>query len=72
MLEEFELLVAARGGDYQAPSPLRTRIHPLSIPAEYDGVSATEVRRRIAAGEEWESLAPEAAAPLIRELYRPT
>lgn len=68
MLEEFDLLVAAREGSYQPPECLRARVRPLSLPA-LDAVSATEVRRRMAGGEPWEHLVPEAVAPLARAVY---
>jgi len=68
MLDEFELLVAARHGQYDPPPEFRSRIHPLPMPA-CDGVSATEVRRRIAASEPWEHLVPTAVAALAREIY---
>lgn len=69
MLAEFELLVAARGDRYHPPGPLRPRIHTLPLD-RMDHVSATEVRRRMAAGEPWEHLVPPAAVPLARTIYR--
>ena len=70
MLRGFELLVAARGGDY-APAPqLRARVRRLELAAEFDGVSATEVRRRIARGEPWEQMAPAAIRETVRRIYR--
>ena len=65
-LEAFRLLVASRGGDYEAPSELAGRIHALALPPEIEEISSTEVRRRIAAGESWENLVPAAVAPLLR------
>jgi nicotinic acid mononucleotide adenylyltransferase len=67
MLEEFEMLVAARGGHYEPPPELRHRIHTLDF--DYGGISASAVRERIARGESWEHLVPEGAAELVRELY---
>ena len=69
MLREFDLLVASRSGDYAAPPELRPYIHPLPLESSFDLVSATDVRRRIAAGESWEHLVPSAVVPLARELY---
>ena len=69
MLQEFELLVAARKGFLQIPEWAASRIHPLHVAAEYDDVSATEVRRRIRNAEPWEHLVPEEIVPLVRELY---
>lgn len=70
MLEAFELLVAPRRGPFVPPEELRGRVRALSLPAEYDPVSASEIRRRIQAGEPWEHLVPVAAVPLARSIYR--
>jgi nicotinate-nucleotide adenylyltransferase len=69
MLEVFELLVAARQGEYIPPEPLAGRIHPLAMETEYDNVSASEVRRRIGCGEDWEELVPESIAPMVKRIY---
>jgi nicotinate-nucleotide adenylyltransferase len=69
MLQRFELLVAARGGEYLPPVEMRARIHPLRLAENYDSISATEVRRRIAAGLPWEHLVPESIVEQVRELY---
>jgi nicotinic acid mononucleotide adenylyltransferase len=69
MLEEFELLVASRGGEYVPPPELRNRIHPVVLEADFDSVSASEVRRRIQIGEAWEHMVPEKIVPLVREYY---
>ena len=69
MLQEFELLVAPRRGAFDPPPDLRGRIHPLPLAGEYDEVSATEVRSRIAEGRPWEQLVPESVVPLAREIY---
>ena len=69
MLNEFELLVASRGGHYLPPEDFRLRIRPLTTPPDCEEISATEVRRRIALGEPWEHLVPEAVTPLAREIY---
>jgi len=65
-LEFFTLLVASRGGDYQAPPEIGSRVSTLSLPPGVQEISSTEVRRRIAAGEPWESLVPPEIAGLIR------
>jgi nicotinate-nucleotide adenylyltransferase len=72
MLDAFDLRVASRGGHYQPPVKLMHRIHALSIGADYDEVSATDVRERITRGEAWEHLVPETIIPLVRRIYRPT
>jgi nicotinic acid mononucleotide adenylyltransferase len=69
MLNEFELLVAARGGDFEPPPELKYRIHSLRLPAGHDEVSSTEVRHRIARGEPWEHLVPETIVERVREIY---
>lgn len=68
-LEHFDLLVAARGGRYDPPPEIAAHVHTLALPSEYDDVSSSEVRRRIAAGEPWEHLVPPAVVPLARRRY---
>src|SRR5262249_36799989 len=53
MLDEFQLLVAAREGEFNPPLEFCERVHRLAINASLDHISSTEVRRRIAAGEPW-------------------
>jgi nicotinate-nucleotide adenylyltransferase len=72
MLDVFDLRVASRRGDYHPPPELAHRIHPLPVVADYDEVSATDVRERIARGQPWEHLVPEAIIPLVSRIYRPT
>jgi len=69
MLDEFQLLVAARQGDYTAPPRLRHRVHPLPLVDLYDDVSSSEVRRRISADEPWEHLVPESIVEMVRRIY---
>jgi len=69
MLNEFEMLVGSRGGEFVPPPSLEHRIHTLAMPPEYDEVSSTEVRERIRRGQAWEHLVPEVLIPLVRELY---
>jgi nicotinate (nicotinamide) nucleotide adenylyltransferase len=69
MLGIFELLVVARQGAYEPPPDLRARIRALPLEAACDGVSATEVRRRVARGEPWEHLVPGVIVPMVREIY---
>jgi nicotinate-nucleotide adenylyltransferase len=69
MLREFDLLVADRGGTYQ-PSPGElASFRQISIDPACDAVSASEVRRRIANGEPWDHLVPEAIRTRVREIY---
>ncbi|MGA2268478.1 MAG: hypothetical protein ABSH44_08425 [Bryobacteraceae bacterium] len=69
MLREFDLLVAARGGQYESPDELRAAIRPLELTGEFDHVSATEVRQRIASGQPWEHMVPPAVRRRVREIY---
>lgn len=69
MLEQFELLVAARGGDFSPTDDVRGRIHTLTVAENLDSISASEVRARIRQGAAWEHLVPEAIVPLARAIY---
>lgn len=69
MLDEFELLVAPRGGGFQAPAEFKRRIHSLDLRGEHDAVSSSEVRERIARDEPWEHLVPPAIVERVREIY---
>ncbi len=69
MLDEFEMLVASRGGHYEPPAGLRRRIHTLDF--ALDEISATDIRERIARGESWEFLVADGVAALVRDLYGP-
>jgi nicotinate (nicotinamide) nucleotide adenylyltransferase len=70
MLDEFDLRVASRQGRYEPPPDLERRIHTLPIEAGYDEVSSSGVRERIARGERWEHLVPEAIVPMVKRVYR--
>ncbi len=69
MLNEFELLVASRSGEFVPPPEFHHRIHSLVMPAGHDQVSSTEVRERIARGQPWEHLVPESIVERVREIY---
>ncbi len=70
MLCEFDLLVAARRGELEAPLHVRHAIERLNLSDDLDLVSSSEVRDRIARGEPWEHLVPEAVRKLAAEIYR--
>ena len=70
MLDKFELLVAARHGEYEPPAEIRNRVHPLDVQAEISEISATEVRDRLRRGAPWEHLVPSEIVALVREIYR--
>jgi nicotinic acid mononucleotide adenylyltransferase len=69
MLQDFELLVAPRGGHFEPPPQFRHRIHSLALAGEHDSVSSSEVRERIARGQRWEHLVPEPIVELVRAIY---
>ena len=69
MLQEFEVLVASRGGDYDPPPGLRHRIRTIPIAPGFEDISATEVRERIRRGDPWEHLVPESVTRIVRGLY---
>ncbi len=64
-LEEFDLLVASRGGDYDAPAAIRSKVRLLALDPQFQEISSTEIRRRIQSGEPWRHLVPPACVPLI-------
>lgn len=68
-LEEFGLLVADRQRRYEAPPRLAERVRPLDLGDDWHEVSATEVRRRLAAGERWEELVPDPIVEHVARLY---
>lgn len=71
-LQQYELLVAPRGGPYQPPPECASRIHPLDLAPQFEEFSSSAVRDAIAAGQPWEHLVPPAVAEIIRRegLYR--
>jgi nicotinate-nucleotide adenylyltransferase len=69
MLEQFDLLVAARSGEYSPPQDLLASFCRLELKGAFDHVSASEVRSRMANGEPWEHLIPEAARQRVSEIY---
>jgi nicotinate-nucleotide adenylyltransferase len=71
MLDRFDFLVAARQGEYTPPELANSSFRRLELTGEFDHVSASEVRRRIAGGLRWESLVPRAARAKVLETYAP-
>jgi len=69
MLQEFDLLVAGRGGEYRPSEEELGSFGSIPIDPACDAVSASEVRRRIAAGEPWEHLVPQVIWNRVREIY---
>jgi nicotinic acid mononucleotide adenylyltransferase len=62
LLREFRLRVAPRAGVFEHGER-------LDVPAECEAISATEVRRRIRAGEPWQDLVPPQIEQLVRDTY---
>lgn len=71
MLREFVLLVAHRRGHLEPPLHVQHAIERLDLPGDFDLISSTEVRNRIARGEPWEHLVPEEVRALAARLYGP-
>ena len=69
ILEEFQLLVAARQGEIEPLADHAHRVQPLALPAKFDHISSSEVRRRIESGEPWEEFVPNSIVDLIRKIY---
>jgi nicotinic acid mononucleotide adenylyltransferase len=69
MLKQFDLLVAARSGEYCPPESLSSSFARLELNGAFDHVSASEVRARISSGEAWEHLVPAAVRRRVGEIY---
>ena len=67
MLNEFELLVARRGGAFEPAAEIREKVKVLPVGPEWEERSATEVREKIARGEAWQHLVP---AEIVDEVFR--
>ena len=76
MLSQFDFLVAGRQGKYMAPQDLGLdsvrAFQNLNLSGDYDPVSASEVRERLALGLPWEHLVPPPIRGRVREIYSPT
>lgn len=69
LMERFELLVARRGGEYEPPRHLSDRIQSLTVSADFEDVSSSQIRERIARGDPWRHLAPEPLHGLTEKIY---
>lgn len=69
-LMEYQLLVAARRGEYRAPAEHAHRIMALPLEEEFDWHSATEVRERIRRGGDWRALVPPEVWDRVAKAYR--
>ena len=69
MLREFNLLVAARHGEYEVPHEFRGVIERIELCGPFDHVSSTEVRERIREGKPWQHLVPRQIHHRARKIY---
>ncbi len=69
MLRSFDLMVAARGGEYEPEAEIGRRVERIAVGPEWAAVSASEVRRRILSGELWEHLVPAAIREQAKRIY---
>ena len=67
-LDEFQLLVASRGGRYDPPEEYKCRVHPIQMPDSPGAVSSSMVREAIARGEPWKHWVAAGTRELIVEL----
>lgn len=68
-LTEYELLVAARQGEYVPPAHLAHRIHAVSLAKDYDEISSTALREKVRLGENWRDYTPAAIQNRVLALY---
>ena len=69
-LDEYGLLVAGRQGRLLAPPHLAGQVRAIELEDDFDHVSSSEVRRRLARGEPWRHLVPAAVEGMIEDIYR--
>jgi nicotinic acid mononucleotide adenylyltransferase len=69
LLRRHRLLVASRNGEYDCGADRGGRIARLAMGRDWSDVSSSEVRRRIADGEEWHGLIPPILTHMIQDLY---
>ncbi len=67
-LREFRMVVAARAGEYCPPNKIAAGVLSVTLPPECAPVSSSAVRAAIAAGADWEALAPPAVVELVLRL----
>jgi nicotinic acid mononucleotide adenylyltransferase len=70
--KEYDLLVADRAGAYRPPRQYAAHIEALPLDGDYHEISATEVRSRISAGLDWESLTPPEIVESVRDFFART
>ncbi len=68
LLRRHRLLVASRNGEYSG-GERGDRIAQLAMGRDWSDVSSSEVRRRIADGEDWHGLVPPILTHMVQDLY---
>ena len=68
-LQEYELLVAARNGEFSPPEHLAAHIHIMRMAKSYYQISATALREKIRVGGDWEEYTPAVIHDRVLELY---
>jgi nicotinic acid mononucleotide adenylyltransferase len=70
-LQQFQLLVGSRRGDYTVPEAHRGRIHRVELPSNLEDISASAIREALAQGRPWRRWVAESVAQEIekRRLY---
>jgi nicotinate (nicotinamide) nucleotide adenylyltransferase len=69
MLQDFEMLVAPRFGDFQPLDEMQGRIRSLTVDGGISAISATEVRERVRQGQPWEQMVPSEIISMVRKIY---
>ena len=69
MLQDFEMLVAPRSGDFQPPGEMQGRIRTLAMDGGLSEISATEVRERVRRGQPWAHMVPAEIISMVRKIY---
>lgn len=68
-LLEYELLVAARNGEFRPPEHLAEHIQIMRLGKDYDQISATALREKIRQRGDWQHYTPAAIHDRVLELY---
>lgn len=64
MMATFGLLVVPRGGSFACPGA-----RELRLATDCNEISATEVRRRVSAGADWQGLVPGVVEDMVARIY---
>lgn len=69
MLQDFEMVVAPRAGDFEPPDEMQGRIRSLAVDGGLSAISATEVRERVRRGQPWEHMVPAEIVSMVGKIY---